>query len=457
MRKEQKRNLIVTFIVAALLLAVYVFLVQAEKKQSGNDNTLVYTMEADAITALSYKSGDETVSLVKTDGIWQDAEDESFPLNQKFLETMVNKTAQLKAQRYVGSGDKALGEYGLENPSNVITVTTADKVVKILLGDTNSATGDCYMAVEGAGKVYTVDATFPTLFSNSLTAMAARESLPEMKLEGIKTVRVENNGEIVSFTKDENDVWAMEDGAEADSGLVTELIGKIMKLRYEAMVVYKPERGKLAEYGLDKPQARIAVDYTDADGNAENYALFISKNGPAGEAADKATRYVCAQDGQAIYTMRESNLDSFFQLTPEAFLSLNVAPVKTEQFDTLTITTAAGNAEFSIKRDAGRTSETYALNGTEITEAEFNSVYYQLYAFSAERRVSDIADQLTKEPVLTYVYGDSTGNGENVQVELIPYDQNYYGAKVNGKAFLLVNRQRVNEILNEISKYIVDK
>ena len=44
-----------------------------------------------------------------------------------------------------------------------------------------------------------------------------------------------------------------------------------------------------------------------------------------------------------------------------------------------------------------------------------------------------------------------------VQAELIPYDQNYYGAKVNGKAFLLVNRQRVNEILSEISKYIVDK
>ena len=199
--------------------------------------TLVYEIEAETIMALSYNSGDETVNLVKKDGTWYDAEDESFPLNQKFLETMVNKTARLKAQRYVGSGDKAFSQYGLENPSNVITVTTTDKAVKILLGDTNSATGDCYIAVEGAGKVYTVDATFPTLFSNSLTAMAVRESLPEMKLEGIRFVQVENNGEIVSFTKGENDIWVMADGAEADSGLVTELIGKIMKIRYEAMVV----------------------------------------------------------------------------------------------------------------------------------------------------------------------------------------------------------------------------
>ena len=150
MRKEQKRNFIVTVIIAAVLLAVYVFLVQEEKKQSGNDNTLVYEIEAETIMALSYNSGDETVNLVKKDGTWYDAEDESFPLNQKFLETMVNKTARLKAQRYVGSGDKAFSQYGLENPSNVITVTTTDKAVKILLGDTNSATGDCYIAVEGA-------------------------------------------------------------------------------------------------------------------------------------------------------------------------------------------------------------------------------------------------------------------------------------------------------------------
>ena len=55
------------------------------------------------------------------------------------------------------------------------------------------------MAVEGAGKVYTVDATFQTLFSNGLTAMAARESLPEMKLEGIMSVQVENNGESIAL------------------------------------------------------------------------------------------------------------------------------------------------------------------------------------------------------------------------------------------------------------------
>lgn len=65
----------------------------------------------------------------------------------------------------------------------------------------------------------------------------------------------------------------------------------------------------MAEYGLDKPQARIAVDYTDTDGNAKNYELFISKNGPVGEDADKApAMYILGTDrpftsfGKAIWT-----------------------------------------------------------------------------------------------------------------------------------------------------------
>lgn len=68
--------------------------------------------------------------------------------------------------------------------------------------------------------------------------------------------------------------------------------------------------------------------------------------------------------------------------------------------------------------------------------------------------MSDIADQLTRKPVLTYIYSNRADGEEKARVELIPYDQNYYGAKVNGKALLLVNRQKVNELLRKISEYM---
>lgn len=440
---------------AVFLLIIYLLLGWTQSRQSAQDDTTVYTLAQDSVVGLEYGSGNDTVNLVKKDDVWVYADDENFPLNQNFLETMVNKTTQLKARRRVASGENAFQKYGLETPSIVVQVKTADRVIKILLGDINSATGDCYMAVEGNDKVYTVDATFYTLFSNDIMSMASRESLPDMQMENVESFRIENDENTIEFQKTDDGNWITSENTEADSGLVTELFAKILKLRYEQMVVYQPGEEQLAEYGLDTPQTRLTIHYTDAESSdKKSFELLISHAGPETDEQEKAARYVYSREGCGIYTIRESNLVDFFQIAPEDFLSLSVAPVKKDRFDTLTIQTESGSVEFSIDRENDQQQEIYHLNESEITEAEFNSIYYQLYAFSAERRVTDIADQLTREPVLTYTYSSRTDGEAVTQVELIPYDQNYYGAKVNGKALLLVNRQKVNELLRKISEYM---
>lgn len=158
MRKEEKKNLILMGLTAVCLLVIYLLLGWMQSRQSAQDDTTVYTLDQDAVVGLEYGSSDNTVKLVKKDNIWVYADDENFPLNQNFVETMVNKTTELKARRRVASGKNAFRKYGLEMPAIVVQVKTADRVIKILLGDINSATGDCYMAVEGNEKVYTVDA-----------------------------------------------------------------------------------------------------------------------------------------------------------------------------------------------------------------------------------------------------------------------------------------------------------
>ena len=63
-----------------------------------------------------------------------------------------------------------------------------------------------------------------------------------------------------------------------------------------------------------------------------------------------------------------------------------------------------------------------------------------------------MASQLISQPILTMAYRCVPGTAQDMTVDLIPYDQNYYGARVNGQAFLLVNRQRVNSLMNEVNK-----
>ena len=63
------------------------------------------------------------------------------------------------------------------------------------------------------------------------------------------------------------------------------------------------------------------------------------------------------------------------------------------------------------------------------------------------RKKSLTASIIRCTAALTLEYRRLPGYGEPVRVELIAYDQNYYGAKVNGRAELLVNRQQVHRLL----------
>ena len=163
---------------------------------------------------------------------------------------------------------------------------------------------------------------------------------------------------------------------------------------------------------------------------------------------DGEERFVYAKSGRGIYRTKDRVVQPFMNLKSESFLTMNVAPIRQQELDGLTILVDARRAEFTMTSSADGKIR-YSLNGQEITEKEFNRFYYLLYSFSAEKRVADITEQLRQEPVMTLIYDRKEEEGTDCKVELIPYDQNYYGAKVNGKAVLLVNRQKVNQLLQE--------
>lgn len=467
MRRGQKRNLLLASVTAFLLLAIYFMIPPDTGGGAGEEDSLaVYSMDADTVTGLAFNSEGGRIALVRKDGGWVYAEDGAFPLNQNFVDTMLEKTARLTARRFVAEGSGRFHEFGLDQPSNEITVTGTAGIETIYLGSTNSATGDCYMAVEGSEKIYTVDATFPNLFSISLNAMAARETLPGISLNNMIAAAVLEDGRKIAFCKSAqgDGGWSVsEDDGEArpaDDGLVSGCLGKLVKLRYEEMAVYRPTETQMEEYGVTgegtKAGSLIRIAYKDGSGQdgkddaAKEFVLHIGKDG-----ADGLDTYVYPEGGQGIYTVKKNSLEPFMHLSSEDFSSLSIAPVKAEALTGLVLTWAEGRAEFAVSPQEGKKA-VYTLNGHELTEAGFNAFYYPLYGLTAEKRVSDMASQLTGSPVLTIEYQCVPGTVDSMTVEFIPYDQNYYGARADGRAFLLVNKQRVNSLMNEVNKLVLE-
>ncbi len=496
MKRRQKTRLLLTAFTAAVLLGVYLWMVFQERRaENGEDGLRVYTMEAAAIDRLAFTGEEGPVTLVRRGEQWFWQQEEAFPLNQNFTKTMVDKTAVLEARAVVAEGKEHYRTYGLDQPSNVITVGAGGQEKIIYLGSSSSASGDFYMAVEGSEKIYVVDASFHNIFSGSILSMAVRESLPDFHLEDITRLTVAEGEREITFSRESengrdpgeasgNAGWMVcertgeppdlrqaepPDGnrpagdfqpeppelpeqRQADQAQVTGLLAQVMKLRFEELAVYRPDSRELEACGLGEPAVRLLVVY-QKEGQERTYSILAGNGEGSGSHGNAGTEsrtsdycYVYPEGGYGIYLTRADSLAPFRGLAAEAFLSLSVGRVRREELGSIAVSAGEVRTEYTLEAQAdGRVA--FYHDGKEITEKEFNGIYYPLYSLTAEKRVTDITGQLTQPPALTLEYRRLPGYGEPVRVELIAYDQNYYGAKVNGRAELLVNRQQVHRLM----------
>ena len=205
MSRVQKRNLVLAAGAVLVLLAVYLFLLRANYlAEHQDDGRTVYTLESEQIERLEFTGKEGKVALVRREDGWKYEADESFPLNERFIETMLEKTSVLKAKSRVVKGRNYFEQYGLNTPSNVIRIDAETEQKVIFLGNINNTTGDSYMYVEGSDQIYSVDATFANLFSTGIYEMASRETLPNMTLDTIIGLEIRTGSTDIMFTKGES-------------------------------------------------------------------------------------------------------------------------------------------------------------------------------------------------------------------------------------------------------------
>ena len=104
MTKRQIRTMIASAVAVVLLLAVYCIQGLSTLKTDEAEGVCVYSMDPDSITAIRFSGAGGPVSLVRTADGWCWEEDAAFPLNQNFVDTMLEKTATLQVLRQVAEG-----------------------------------------------------------------------------------------------------------------------------------------------------------------------------------------------------------------------------------------------------------------------------------------------------------------------------------------------------------------
>ena len=98
---------------------------------------MVTDIATEDVKAFSYQYNNETLSFVKEDAVG----------------TLVTTAAQLTADQEIRDYED-LSEYGLETPSNTITLTTGDGTTTLLIGNKNDMLSQYYVKTDQSDSIY---------------------------------------------------------------------------------------------------------------------------------------------------------------------------------------------------------------------------------------------------------------------------------------------------------------
>ena len=492
MKKSTK--LVSAVVVLAVLGGVYVglntYVSKEEKTKSSSEEeskTEVFSMKTDDIKSLEFIVDKKEVTFEKKDDSWVKKDETAFPVNQTTLDSAASAIETVEADRVLEDVED-LTEYGLDSPSNTVTVDTADGTTKLNIGDENTSTNQYYISKDDDDStVYVVAADTVSPFMNSLYDYAQGEDFPTIDSSTVKKVQVSENKD--SYVLEENSdgaTWNVSSDGSSDkesadttaAGNVTSGLGSFA---FDQFVNYNAE--DLSQYGLDKPYATITVDYqeevkndsTDSTESGENDSTASESDSESsdttdtdsssedadsktttvvviyvGDEAGDGSRYVTI-DNKQIYTMSTDTLSAVIDKTPSDLWSLIVNYLSVKNLDQLQVTYGETTSTVNVSRetstdDNGNEKETttYQLDGKEIESTTFTTFYNKLINMAGQKRLTD-AYTPAADPEMTAVFTDSDKN--QTTVTFYTYDTNYYAAVVGDKVFL-VNKMTVKEMFN---------
>ena len=203
--EKQKKQFIVVLILLVVAVAAYLLLhVYNDKKEAKEeaeedaDTITITDFDADDVTAFSYQLNGETLSFTKDGDNWLYDGDASLDLDEDSITSMLSAISNLTTEEALEEYD-SLSDYGLDTPSNTITVTTADGTITLLAGNQNEITNSYYMMTGDSDMVYLISTDLNSIFSSAVDDLIAEEEETETEEpeEATETVSEDTTEEAV--------------------------------------------------------------------------------------------------------------------------------------------------------------------------------------------------------------------------------------------------------------------
>lgn len=165
--KKQKIQFIAACVVLVACVGAYLLLQAYNKNNEESEESTeiaVKEIDTDEITGFSYIYEGQTLAFTKEGEEWKCSSLDA-DIDEDSISALLGKLDQISAAEKISPDEYgSLTEYGLDEPANTITITTAKTTETILIGSYNEMLSEYYMKVDGDENVYLVDSAIPSAF-----------------------------------------------------------------------------------------------------------------------------------------------------------------------------------------------------------------------------------------------------------------------------------------------------
>lgn len=409
--KKKTVKLVSAVVVLGVLCAAYegvnFYVTSQEEKETEENDTSVdlVSLEADDITAVSFTADQNEVEFDKKDDSWTEKSDANFPVNQDTVDSAVKGVASLTADQEI-SDVEDMSQYDLDNPQNIITLTTADGDTSLQIG-MESSNNQYYVKKEDDDKnVYLVSSSSIEPFMGTLYDFAESGTFPSVTSATITDVKVDKENSYELTQDADNLFWNVSDGKTTEkadttkAGTVTSAVGS---LAYDKFVDYNCTDD--SKYGFDDPYAVITVKYTEeeaveSDEDSEESTDADTEESTTDEAAADTSedadasdedssedeqetqtvektltiyvgdetgddRYVKVDDSKEVYTITKDSLTDILDSTMSDFYNLTVSYVSSNDLDSLEVQSADGDHTINIVTETVKAEDEDTTDDTD--------------------------------------------------------------------------------------------
>lgn len=258
------------------------------------------------ITYLEYDNSSVTCRFHKVEDTWKWVDNEAFPLDGSYIETVLSALDQLGMDMTPIEGAGELSEYGLDNAGRYLSFTAGEVPHTLHIGKQRED-GTWYMNVNDGAEVYLVPNDLVALLDIPVYDMAVLPTLPELTDENMTGITVQKNGEMsktLRLAKREAG-WSI--GAKAFDG-IADIEAALAEFAFIKCFNYDPSPDAAPLCGLDSPSAMIEIQYLNTVGTESELTLCL------GLLREDGSYYATLNDDDTVYLVSAETVAAFLSL-----------------------------------------------------------------------------------------------------------------------------------------------